>query len=393
MKEMTSRQRMLAAIDKVGVDHIPCCFMSFAALRKRHGEDRYAVVEAQLEMGLDAMLFVPSAPRASRPEHPDLRGLPVRFGPEVETRQWREEVAGGFDILHKEYTTPQGTLSTNVRLSEDWTHGDRIPFIDDYQVPRAGKPLITEPADLDALRWLLVPPREGDVAAFVAEAERARSFAQANEVLLAGGWGVGMDMANWLCGMESLMILTIEQPDLVIELLEMIHQWNTLRMKVVLSAPVDLYLRRAWYEGCDFVTPKFYRRAILPRLKAEVDLAHQHGTKFGYICSSGTSPMLDYYLEAGIDVLVGVDPIQGTHTNMALMREKLAGSVCSWGGVSGAVTVETGTEDDVRAAVRGAVETLGPDDFILSPVDNLTVDAPRTWQNVDVLIDEWRKSW
>ena len=210
-------------------------------------------------------------------------------------------------------------------------------------------------------------------------------------MLLAGGWGVGMDMANWLCGMETLMLLAMEAPGFVADLLEMIHVWNKQRMEVVLSAPVDLYIRRAWYEGCDFVMPDFFREAILPRLKAEVDLAHERGARFGYICSSGTRPMLDAYLEAGIDVLIGVDPIQGTFTDMPLMRKKLAGRVCLWGGVSGAVTVEMGTEQEVRAAVRDAIRTLGRDGFILSPVDNLTVDAPRTWQNVDHLIDEWQQ--
>jgi len=39
----------------------------------------------------------------------------------------------------------------------------------------------------------------------------------------------------------------------------MIHIWNMQRMELVLSAPVDLYIRRAWYEGCDFITPSFYR--------------------------------------------------------------------------------------------------------------------------------------
>jgi uroporphyrinogen decarboxylase len=139
--------------------------------------------------------------------------------------------------------------------------------------------------------------------------------------------------------------------------------------------------------------PGFFRDAILPRLKAEVDLAHEHGAKFGYICSSGTKPMLDFYLEAGIDVLIGVDPVQGTHTDMPLLRQKLGGRVCLWGGVSGAVTVELGSEQEVRAAVRGAIQSLGPDGFILSPVDNITVDAPLTWQNVDIFIDEWRRHW
>jgi len=393
MAEMTSRERMLRTLDCEQADHIPCCFMSFTALRKRHHEDLYELAKAERELGLDSMLFIPTAPRPQRPEHPDLRGLPVRFHSEIKTKEWREEVSGGFDILHREYSTPGGKLATSVRLSEDWPHGDHIPFVDDYQIPRAEKPLITRPKELEALQCLLTSPHEQDVAQFKKEAEKAHAFVAERGLLLTGGWGVGMDMANWLCGMQDLMILTMRQPGFVTDLLEMIHTWNEQRMEVVLSAPVDLFIRRAWYEGCDFVTPQFYREAILPRLKTEVDLAHECGAKFGYICSSGTKPLLDFYLEAGVDVLIGIDPIQGTHTDMALLKEKLGGRVCLWGGVSGAVTVERGNEEKVRTAVRHAIKTLGPDGFILSPVDNITVDEPRTWQNIDVFIDEWRKHW
>ena len=173
----------------------------------------------------------------------------------------------------------------------------------------------------------------------------------------------------------------------------MIHVWNKARMAVVLSAPVDLYICRAWYEGCDFVTPPFYREVILPHLKAEVDLAHDRGAKFGYICSSGTKPLLDFYREAGIDTLIGVDPVQGTYTDVPLLKEKLGDRVCLWGGVSGAVTVELGAEAEIRAAAREAVETLGPTSFVLSPIDNITVDAPLTWQNIDIFSDEWRRHW
>jgi hypothetical protein len=339
------------------------------------------------------MLFIPVAPRPQRPEHPELRGLPVRFAPEVEIKEWREEVEGGLGILHREYSTPGGKLTTSVRLSADWPHGDHIPFVDDYQVPRSLKPLITGPEELEALGYLLTPPREEDVAQFEREAQEARAFVEEHGVLLAGGWGVGMDMLDWLCGMQDLMILTMEQPGFVADLLEMVHVWNKQRMEVVLSAPVDVYIRRAWYEGCDFVTPRFFRSAVLPRLKAEADLAHERGAKFGYICSSGTKPLLDFYLEAGIDVLIGVDPVQGTHTDMPLMKRKLGERTCLWGGVSGAVTVEMGTEEEVRAAVREAIETLGPAGFILSPIDNITVDAPRTWHNIEILKDEWHKHW
>jgi uroporphyrinogen-III decarboxylase len=101
--------------------------------------------------------------------------------------------------------------------------------------------------------------------------------------------------------------------------------------------------------------------------------------------------MLDFYLEAGIDVLIGIDPVQGTHTNLPLMKEKLGKRVCLWGGVSAAVTLERGSEEEVRTAVRHARQVLGPSGFILSPVDNITIDEPLTWQNLQVFIDEWQK--
>jgi hypothetical protein len=78
---------------------------------------------------------------------------------------------------------------------------------------------------------------------------------------------------------------------------------------------------------------------------------------------------------------------------MALMKDKLRGRICLWGGVSAAVTVEMGGEADVRSSVRHAMATLGPRGHVLSPIDNITVDAPLTWRNVEILVDEWRRHW
>ena len=322
MKTLTSRERLLRVLARQEPDYIPCCFMSFTALRKRCREDLFALAKAEQELGLDPMLFIPSASRLLRTEHPELRGLPVRLAPEVTLKEWREECPNGGDILHKEYHTPAGVLSTSVKLSDDWPHGEHIPFIDDFQVPRMLKPLITERKDLEALHSCLLPPQPAEIAAYQQEVARAEAFVDEHQVMLAGGWGVGKDMLDWLCGMQTGMELMLEAPDFLAEVLEIIHRWNVQRMKVVLAAPIDLYIRRAWYEGCDLVTPRFYREAILPRLKAEVDLAHEYGAKFGYICSSGVEPMLDFFLEAGIDVLIGVDPIQGTHTDMPRLKRK-----------------------------------------------------------------------
>jgi uroporphyrinogen-III decarboxylase len=392
MQKLSSRMRMLRALDRQEIDHVPCCFMSFTALRERCDDDMFRLTEAELGMGLDSMLFIPTLPRRERYEHPYLRGLPVQFHPEVEIREWKEG-SPDHTTLHKEYVTPAGSLFCSAHLSDDWPHGDHVPLLDDYQIPRAISPVITGPEDLDALQFLLTPPHREDIAAFENEKQKALQFSEEHGVLLAGGWGVGVDMAFWLCGMQNFMMAMLQQPQYAGQLLEMIHHWNMRRMHVVLSTPVDLYIRRAWYEGCDFVSPRTFKNLVLPFLKAEADLAHEYGARFGYICTSGLDPLLDLLLEAGIDVLIGVDPVQGSYVDMPLIKEKIGGRICLWGGVSGAITVEMGTEGEVRAAVQEAVQTLGPTGFVLSPIDNITVDAPRTWDNLSVFIDEWQKHW
>ena len=393
MAEMTSRERMLRAIGLREVDHIPCCFMLFTALCEREDDTLDKLVKAEMAMGLDSRLLIPVTSRQEQVDHPDLWGLPVRFHPNVTIKEWRERVRGDSDILHKEYATPAGTLATSVRLSSDWPHGDHVPLLSDFLVPRSTKRLITGPDDLEALRFLLSPPLEQDIAHFRREAAHARACADQHGVILAGGWGVGMDMTAWLCGMEEMIVATMERPSFAEDLLDIIHDWNMLRMGVVLSAPVDLYIRRGWYEGCDFVTPRFFQKAILPRLKKEAALAHERGAKFANIISSGSAPLLDFYLEADVDVLIGIDPIQGTHTDMRSAKDRVGHRICLWGGVSGSITVELGSEEDVRAAVQRAIQTLGHSGFILSPVDNVREVTPVTWRNVDVFIDEWRRHW
>jgi hypothetical protein len=391
-EHLSSRERMLNAIRGQEVDYVPCAFMSFSAMRGRC-QDPYEVVERELEMGLNSWLFVPPTWRNQRPNHPDLRGLPVRLPPEVRTELWSEDVPGeSFPVLHKEYHTPAGTLTTLVRRTDDWPHGNSVPFMDDYQIPRAIKPLVASRADLAVLRTLLLPPSSHEIAAFRAEVERARAFSARRGILIASGWGVGADMASWLCGLQNLMLLVMDDPGFVEELLEVIGTWNEQRMRVILESGVDLYIRRGWYESAQFWSPKLYRRFLLPQLQRETKLAHEHGVPFGYNMTTGLLPMLDNLLETGIDVLLGLDPIQQGADPLRAARDRLGGRVCLWGGVNGAITVEEGTASDVREAVHHVLDVMhDTNGFILSPVDNITEITRNTWRNVDVLIKTWQE--
>jgi len=386
---MSSRQRMLAALDCQEPDHAPCSFMLFNALRDR-SESHTEFIERQVDMGLDVYVQIPPRPPIMVNDYYNLHGLPVSYDPRVTTKEWLEDQPGeNVPIMVKEYHTPGGVLRTEVRQTEDWPWGDHVPFLDDYLVPRSKKFLVTAPEHLDALRCLLVPPTQEELTNFKIEAQPAVELARRHDLLLAGGWGVGADMIGWIYGLGNMVFATYDQPDFMREMLDIIAVWNRARMAVVLEAGIDLYIKRAWYENCDFWTPDSYREFLFPIVKTDAELAHQKGARLGYIITSNCMPLLDMFAEAGIDVLIGVDP---GAWNMAAAKEKLGKRVALWGGVNGHLTVEHGTIQEVQAEVRQAIEVLAPGGgFILSPVDNVRENTTRSHKNVQGLITEWQR--
>ncbi len=117
--EMSSRQRMLAALNCQEPDQVPMALMIFSALNQRLGKPRRggdptAAIETQIELGLDTVVDLTFfAPPVDEIGHSDAPGLPVRLGEGVKTRQWSQTPEGNrYPSLYKEYVTPSGALST-----------------------------------------------------------------------------------------------------------------------------------------------------------------------------------------------------------------------------------------------------------------------------------------
>jgi len=386
---MSSRNRMLAALNCRESDYPPCSFMLFNGL-KSVCSDYLEFIERQIEMGLDAYVELPPRPPIVVNDHYNLHGLPVSYDPRVEVEEWIEQPEDeNCSVMVKEYHTPGGTLRAEVRQTDDWRWGNHVPFLDDYIIPRSRKFLLTEWEDMAALRYLLVPPTEQEVDTFRREAEPVREFAETHDLLITGGWGVGADLVGWMYGLEKMVFAAFDQPEFLRELLEIIAEWNRSRMEVVLDAGIDLYIKRAWYENCDFWTPAAYREFLYPILKKDVELAHKKDTLFGYIITSNCMPLLEMFAEIGIDVIIGVDPAQW---DLSATKKRLDGNVALWGGVNGHLTVERGSSEDIRNAVRHAMEILAPGGgLILAPVDNVRESTSHALENSRALIDEWRQ--
>ena len=386
---MSSRNRMLAALRCQNKDQTPCSFMLFNALKER-SEDYLDFIERQLKLGLDAFVQIPPRSPIVENDYYNLHGLPVSYAGSVEIHEWVDRQEGEkAPILVKEYHTPEGVLRTEVRKTGNWRWGNHVPFLDDYLVGRSKKFLIDSRENLKALNYLLIEPSKSEVAEFKMLSQPVIEFAAQQDLLTAGGWGVGADLIGWVYGLDRLVYAIYDTPDFIKELLEIIAAWNRKRMEVVLDYGVDLYIKRAWYENCDFWTPKKYREFIFPILKEDVRSAHHKGALFGYIITSNCMPLLDMIAEAGVDVVIGIDP---AHWDFDVALDKLGGKVCMWGGVNGHLTVERGSTAEVRSEVRQAMQTLASSEgFILSPVDNVRQDTQLAFENIEILIDEWKK--
>ncbi len=394
---MTSRERMLAALAGEQPDHTPCSFMLFLSLMKQCRTDA-EYVERQVAMGLDAFVHVGH-----------LNATLHRYGglhPDASWREWTEE-REGITYFCRRIDTPAGPLTSRIRQRGGWPTTDEFPLYDDLLTPRMEEALVDPERDLEKVKYLFGPIKDDDVRALAAEAKEAGRQAQALGLLQVGGWkgrvrpgldvepGVmGCDAMAWLSDMEGIMALGVLRPDVVAEYARIIHEWNMRQLEVYLDKTgAELIVRRGWYETTEFWTPAGFRAIIAPTLRREAELVHQAGRRFGYIITSAFLPLLDDILDAGVDVLIGLDPAEGKGTHLAEIKERFRGRHRAlWGGVSGAITVEMGTEEETEDAVRTALRTLGAGGgFILSPVDNIREDTETARRNTRRFIEAWQR--
>ncbi|MFB3892951.1 MAG: uroporphyrinogen decarboxylase family protein [Phycisphaerae bacterium] len=388
---MNSRERMLTAISGGRPDRVPLSFMIFNALRARTAGWR-DYVDTGTAMGLDMVVDLGANGPAGSADTSDLPGPPIHFAPGVTIRERREVVPGRqYPLLHKEYVTPAGTLSCTVNQTDDWPYGDHVGFFNDYIEPRAERFPINSPGDLEALKYLLVEPTAGDIRRCREAWREPKQFAADRGLLLSAGWGVAGDALAWLFGLTRAIYTAVDEPDFLTAILDVIGAWNRRRMEIALEAGVDMYIRRGWYEGTSFWSPDLYRRFLLPGLKREAALAHQAGAKFGYIMTVGSLQFVEMLIEAGVDVVIGVEDVQDHGMDYRKLKAAAAGKMGLWGGVNGFVTIEEGGDAGIVAATKKALAQLGPDGFILSPVDNIRVYSNEVWRKTMLFVETWRK--
>jgi hypothetical protein len=402
--EMSSKERILAAIRGEEVDHIPLgqlfhsTIMETPAQRQWH--DQFERAQVMRDLGLDPTIdiWLPA------PEAP----------PEIPVRKWMEDNPAKPEepLLCAEYETPAGKLVQKVRrTSADWyrpTHYrflplwdgtsrrdidqyDRIDMMDDYFTRRFQTPLVSGPQDLDAFECLLQPPQGGYRDLWLAQAREACKIADrlglATQVrrVSVGDWFM------WVCWIEDFCVQMMSDPEYINRFYDIVNNYNKQMIDLALEVRPDIVQYRGWYDTPDYWGTKRYREILMPRIGELAKQIHDGGSLFCVLLTEGYTLYKDLLAEMDVDVYLGLEPLAARKTeNLAEVKRVVGEKHCLWGGVNACVTVGRGSDAEIDTAVRTAIETMGPTRFVLDAAIYF-YDDDVTWDRFMVFVDAWRK--
>jgi hypothetical protein len=379
---MSSRERVLAAIGHEPVDYVPLSVLLWSSLWAHCGsvED---YLRCQLNLGMDPVVPLP--------------GPPWGESPEVKVSTWREDAAP-YPLLHKVYATPAGTLEAVVELTPDWPHGNDVPLLSDFNIPRSRKFLVSEPQDLEALACLLRLPDAGRLKRFRAECRHRKEVAAESGLATVTGLTRLVDTVCWLCGPVQMALWSLERRQFLADVIRLIAERQQGLAEIILEQKPDVRVRAEWYAS-PFLSPALFRQFVGPWVRRDVEMAHEAGAAYCYVGTAGMMPFLPELIELGVDIAYGVDPVEGGWS-LAEAKATCRGRMALWGGINGYLQVVDGSEEHIRKAVAEALEVLAPGGgFILAPVDDIGLsgtghDTEETWRrvmvNVGHMADAWR---
>jgi hypothetical protein len=347
-------------------------------------QDDFRRVQAWQSLGLDDLLEV---------------SVPWGTSPEV---RWRDSMLppGGGEahpVLVREYQTPSGPLRHAVRQTgedpgEGWViQPPHVPLFEDYNIPRAVEPLVREPRHVEAVSHLYREPGRAERQAFQARMREVGGFARAQGVAVQAWSAFGLDAVVWFMGVQGAIFLAMDQPEAFAELARVVARADAGRTELAAADPgVDLVVERGWYSSTDLWSPPLLDRHLFPHVAELSSIAHGHGKKFGYVMTTGVASLGERLIDAGVDVLYFVDPVQdGLAAEKA--RELFGGRLTLAGGLNSTMLVG-GSPQAIRESVRASMAALaGTGRFILQPVDALHPDTP--WERFEAAIEVWRECW
>ena len=292
-------------------------------------------------------------------------------------------------LLIKEIHTPLGTLSAAVEYNAMWPYGEDIPLGHDFTAHHR-KAWVTGMSDVKKLVHIFSSPagKPDALKRLANNFEAAFKLRDAYDMPVVSAAGQGLTLALQMFLPEPLMFAVKDEPETVEEFLKLEHGVTMDNIRLACESGCDIISRNGYYECCSFFSPAMLERFVGGYLRAECELAHSYGKPVVYTLHSGYMPMIGYLKAIPFDCIYGIDLGFPGADILKLKRELGDKFIFEMGPCS---TREFSSDDpsDVRAAMRGIVETWGKKGLILTPSTSFHSIMP--WRNFEAAVDEWKK--
>jgi hypothetical protein len=409
---MTSKERILCALNGQQPDHIPLTTWCFGFQPPEHL--RWSNNGKKVNFWYTKRLeFIHTLPQEWSLEDDFKRALawqsigvddvldvsvPWSLSPEV---TWTDRVippgeAGGdeqYPVMVREYNTPLGKIHHAVKQTgkepDGWpVQPPDVPVIEDYNIPRAKKHLITDASEIDKLKYLYCPPDAGQEEWYHQRMASVRKFSDEHGLFVQAWTAFGMDAVVWFTGVDGAVTMSMTEPEAFQNLIKIIEDTDYARTELAAKTPgIDMVCQRGWYSSTDFWSPELFNVYVMPGLKRLTALAHKYGKKFGYVMTTGVETLGPLLADAGVDLLYFVDPVQD-RIPLTTARELFGNRMTMVGGIN-SINLASDNIEKIRSHVKEAIDILGPTNrFILHPVDAIFPDTP--WKSVEAMIEAWK---
>lgn len=369
--KLSSRERVLLAINHKEADRVPICFREVAPLNKLW-KNQFERAEIFSGLGVDEKIRF---------------GLPWIHYPSVSIKHFEEtRPEEKYPLLITEWDTPKGILRTVLRKTPDYPF-DKAYLVENYNIARTVEYPIKTLEDLEKLVYLLYDPFKVDMGIFKEDVQKIKIFSQDRFMVEATVGYVPSLIAMSVYGLENLLWGVIDKNPLIEELFSMLNKWFIARLKIILEEKPDTVYHMGCYETTDFWSPKIFEKLFFPLLQEEIRLIHEKEAKFHYYTVTGIMPLIDYYKKVDIDILSSLDPVFPGDADLPQIKQRIGDKVCLWGGVNPTKTIEQGTAQEVREAVIQAISSCAKGGgFVLSTAGSIYEDTKKAYDNIMTMI-------
>jgi uroporphyrinogen decarboxylase len=218
---------------------------------------------------------------------------------------------------------------------------------------------------------------------------KARSSAIGGNGLLAAGIYSSLSHnAGDAYSIESFMMDCLVRPEFIHRLLDIFHKPIIARLKQGLETGAEMVYCSTFFESMSSGwSPAIYRDFFLPRLKEQVDLAHEYGAIYHHYDDGKVRESLPMLKEIGVDLVSTICPPPSGDVTPGEARQTAGSDLCISGGIDTVNTMWRGTPEEIDQAVQEAIEqaALPEGGYIVGSSDSISEEV--TPENVKAMFD------